>query len=81
MTNEQLNKGQELFHKIEILEKQLKRWKKAIRIPGNEICVTDSDGDKSMVYVKYIDFNVMKTLSVAAIEKELIELKNEFAKL
>lgn len=81
MTNEQLDKGQELSHKIEILEKQLKRWGKAIRITGNEICVTDSDEDKSIVHVNYIDFNVMKTLAIAAIEKELNELKNEFEKL
>lgn len=81
MTNEQLEKGQELSHKIEILEKQLKRWKKAIRITGDEICVKYSDGDKSTVYVKYIDFNIMKTLTIAVIEKELNELRNEFEKL
>lgn len=83
MTNEQLQNGAKLAEKIGALEAQLEGWKRAIRFPYDYVTLYSKGDDRSFDKIKtsYIDFDVMKTLAIARIEKELNELKIEFENL
>lgn len=83
MTNEQLQNGAKLAEKIGALEAQLEGWKCAIRFTYDYVTLYSKGDDRSFDKIKtsYIDFDVMKTLTIARIEKELNELKIEFENL
>lgn len=82
MTKEQLQNGKELAEKIEKLEAQLLGWKTANRLYFETIDLYSNDGKRyDKIDRKYIDFEVLKILTIARIEKELNELKTEFEKL
>lgn len=83
MTNEQLQNGAKLAEKIGALEAQLEGWKRAIRFTYDYVTLYSKGDDRSFDKIKtsYIDFDVMKTLTIARIEKELNELKTEFENL
>lgn len=83
MTNEQLQNGAKLAEKIGALEAQLEGWKRATRFTYENITLYCKGDDRSFDKIKtsYIDFDVMKTLTIARIEKELNELKTEFENL
>lgn len=83
MTNEQLQNGAKLAEQIGALEAQLEGWKRATRFTYNNVTLYSKGDDRSFDKIKtaYIDFEVLKTLTIARIEKELNELKTEFEKL
>lgn len=82
MTKEQLQNGKELAEKIEKLEAQLLCCKTANRFYFETIDLYSNDRKHyDKIDRKYIDFEVLKTLTIARIEKELNELKTEFEKL
>jgi hypothetical protein len=83
MTNEQLRNGAKLAEQIGALEAQLDGWKRATRFTYENVTLY-SEGEHQCfdkIKTSYIDFDVMKTLTIARIEKELNELKTEFEKL
>ena len=82
MTNEQLQNGAKLAEKIATLEAQLLGWQTSKRFYYQTISLYSETGkcyDK--MDPKYIDFEVLKTLTIARIEKELNKLKTEFENL
>lgn len=81
MTPEQLQKGKKLVVKIKELEDQLSRWVTAKRLFLPTIDLYTENGRGSGVDTKYIDFDVIKTLTMASIKKEIDELKQEFINL
>lgn len=83
MTNEQLQNGAKLAEQIGALEAQLEGWKRATRFTYDNVTLYSKGDDRSFDEIKtsYIDFDVMKTLTIARIEKELNELKTEFENL
>lgn len=83
MTNEQLQNGAKLAEKIGALELQLEGWKRATRFTYDNVTLYSKGDNLSFDKIKtsYIDFDVMKTLAIARIEKELNELKTEFENL
>lgn len=83
MTNEQLQNGAKLAEQIGALEAQLEGWKRATRFTYDNVTLYSKGDDRSFDKIKsaYIDFEVLKTLTIARIEKELNELKTEFEKL
>lgn len=83
MTTEQLENGAKLAEQIGALEAQLEGWKRATRFTYERITLYSKDDDRSFDKMKtaYIDFDVLKTLTIARIEKELNELKQQFESL
>lgn len=83
MTNEQLKNGARLAEQIGALEAQLNGWKRATRFTYDNVTLYSKGDNQSFDRIKtsYIDFEVMKTLAIARIEKELSELKTKFENL
>lgn len=83
MTTEQLENGAKLAERIGALEAQLEGWKRATRFTYKRIALYSKGDDRSFDQMKtaYIDFDVLKTLTIARIEKELNELKQQFESL
>lgn len=83
MTNEQLKNGARLAEQIGALEAQLDGWKRATRFTYDNVTLYSKGDNQSFDRIKtsYIDFEVMKTLAIARIEKELSELKTKFENL
>ena len=83
MTTEQLENGAKLAEQIGALEAQLEGWKRATRFTYEQITLYSKGDDRSFDKMKtaYIDFDVLKTLTIARIEKELNELKQQFESL
>lgn len=82
MTNEQLQDGAKLAEQIATLEAQLLGWKTSKRFYYQTISLYSETGkcyDK--INPEYVDFEVLKTLTIARIEKELNELKTKFENL
>lgn len=83
MTNKQLQNGAKLSEQIGALEAQLEGWKRATRFTYDNVTLYSKGDDRSFDKIKtaYINFEVLKILTIACIEKELNELKTEFEKL
>lgn len=84
MTTEQLQNGAKLAEAIAKLEAQLEGWKAAKRFTYQNINLyVPEQGGRHLdkIETQYIDFEVLKTLTIARIEKELNELKQQFEKL
>lgn len=83
MTTEQLENGAKLAEQIGALEAQLEGWKRATRFTYEQITLYSKGDGRSFDKMKtaYIDFDVLKTLTIARIEKELNELKQQFESL
>lgn len=84
MTTEQLQNGAKLAEKIEHLETQLAGWKAAERFSyqyTNLYAPLQGGRQLDKIETRYIDFEVLKTLTIARIEKELNELKQQFESL
>lgn len=85
MTNEQLENGKKLAEEIKKMEAQLAGWKYSTGFHYQTITLSANVEGNARTFDKmnpaYIDFEVLKTLAIARIEKELNELKTEFEKL
>lgn len=83
MTTEQLQNGKKIAEKIDQLETQLAGWNESDRLFFDTIPLHEKSGNGRQLNLsrEYVDFEVLKTLTIARIEKELNELKTEFEKL
>lgn len=83
MTDEQLQYGAKLAEQIGELEAQLVGWKRATRFTYENVTLYSKGDARNFDKIKtaYIDFEVLKTLTIARIEKELNELKVKFESL
>lgn len=79
MTKEQMDTANSLYNKIGSLQNQKKIWEDAECF--NSICVETKAERQIYVSRSYLDFEVIKTLALARIEKELKEAQAEFDKL
>lgn len=83
MTNEQLQNGKKIAEQIEKLEVQLAGWQESDRLFFDTISTHEKSGNGRQLNLsrEYVDFEVLKTLTIARIEKELNELKQQFESL
>lgn len=81
MTEEKLQKANELKTKIDRIQKQLEFWKQAKRFNRDAISMYDYKNNSFEVNVCNIDFEVMKTLAISKIEKDLKAVTDEFNNL
>lgn len=84
MTEEQLKNGQNLLERINRLEKKIKRWEQAEKLVNVKIRIpTDSyrSEDYEETDTSYLNFEEMKMLVLARMNKRLEQLKQEFEAL
>lgn len=84
MTEEQLKNGQNLLERINRLEKRIRRWEQAERLYSVKIRIpTDSyrNEDYEETETSYFNFEEMKMLVLARMNKKLEQLKEEFETL
>lgn len=79
MNKEQLQAGKALSSKIDGLKEQLDFWKQAKDL--SVVQLKDLSGYGKQVNVYYIDFKVLKTLTISEIENALTALEKEFTNL
>lgn len=79
MTQEQLTKAQKLNDRLTFLQKELSIWKaaKGFRLNPSFYCENDTNNVESNL----IDFNLLKLVTIARIEKEITEIETQFAAL
>lgn len=84
MTEEKIKQGEELLNKLSWLKDQKRRWEAGQEIKSLELCSRSDYGrvDKVMeVYKGFINFQDLKLLVIARIEKRLKEVQTEFDNL
>lgn len=87
MTEEQLKDGQNLIDKIKTLEKRIAAWNKSTKIHHivlsnpSERCSYQMETYEDHNISAYIDFDVIKTLVLANMNKRLEGLEEQFRKL
>lgn len=82
MTEEQLKTAIELNKDIEYLKNQLDRWKNAESFKEKTITLwCPKIGGQMSIDNSYIDFEIIKALTISTITKKLEELENQFKDL
>lgn len=84
MTEEKLNKGKELIKHIKHLIEQKEKWEEANAIHKIELSTTITCYGQSKymeVDDSFVNFEDMKLLALARIQKRIGELKKEFNNL
>ena len=86
MTDEQLKQGQELKAKIDRLRENIRYWKDATGIIEINIQYQFRDGylEEKRHFVDegyYVNFGVLKTLTLQAMRTELEKLEKEYREL
>lgn len=84
MTEEKIKKGEELLKKIAWLEDQKVRWEVGQEIRCLEVCDRDNYGHVGRVLQvgkDFVDFQDLKLLAIARIERRLKEVQREFDNL
>lgn len=80
MTEERLKKANELLERIKEYQKEIASWKMAVSFRNKEVSLR-SDGTSYEVRTGFIDFEVIKTLTLARLKKDLESLETEFKNL
>lgn len=80
MTEERLKKSNELLERIKKYQKEIDSWKMAVRFRNKEVSLR-ADHMGYEVHTKFIDFEVVKTLTLARLKKDLEVLETEFKNL
>lgn len=80
MTEERLKKSNELLERIKKYQKEIDSWKMAVRFRNKEVPLRDDDMGYE-VHTEFIDFEVVKTLTLARLKKDLESLETEFKNL
>lgn len=82
MDNDKLQRATQLKESIESVEKQKKFWDSATEIRSVGVLWDYGNGfTMDNVQTKYINFDVLKALTLDTINKKLSELKNQYAEL
>ena len=84
MTEEKVKQGEALLKKIAWLEDQKKRWEVGQEIKSLEVCNKDNYGHIGRVLQvddAFINFEDLKLLAIARIERRLKEVQIEFDNL
>ncbi len=80
MTEERLKKANELLERIKKYQKEIDSWKMAVRFRNQEVSLRADDMGYD-VHTEFIDFEVVKTLTLARLKKDLESLETEFKNL
>jgi hypothetical protein len=80
MTEERLKKANELLERIKEYQKEIASWEMAVRFRNKEVSLR-SDDTGYEVRTGFIDFEVVKTLTLARLKKDLEVLETEFKNL
>lgn len=80
MTEERLKKTNELLERIKKYQKEIDSWKMAVRFRNQEVSLRSDDMGYD-VHTEFIDFEVVKTLTLARLKKDLESLETEFKNL
>ena len=84
MTDEQLNKGQELKKKIDSLRSKIGYWEKATCIVEIHLQYPYAYPSESRTFTDtgtYVNFEVLKTLTLQTMKTKLEELEKEYREL
>ena len=80
MTEERLKKANELLERIKEYQKEIASWEMAVRFRNKEVQLRADDMGYE-VRTGFIDFEVVKTLTLARLKKDLEVLETEFKNL
>lgn len=80
MTEERLKKANKLLERIKKYQKEIDSWKMAVRFRNQEVSLRSDDMGYD-VHTEFIDFEVVKTLTLARLKKDLESLETEFKNL
>jgi hypothetical protein len=83
MDNDKLQKGIDLKDKIEQLEKRLNIWEKSERFTSINIVFINGYNGRNTENMdsEFVNFEVLKALTIDSIKKELTQLKAEYENL
>lgn len=82
MAEEKVKKGEELLKKLSYLKDQRQRWEKGEKIFRLEVYTTTNYGrDVISIDDSFINFNEVKLLAIAKINKRIDEVQREFDEL
>lgn len=82
MTEEKVKKGEELLKKLSYLKDQRQRWEKGEKIFRLEVYTTTNySRDVISIDDSFINFNEVKLLAIAKINKRIGEVQREFDEL
>lgn len=82
MTEEKVKKDEELLKKLSYLKDQRQRWEKGEKIFRLEVYTTTNYGrDVISIDDSFINFNEVKLLAIAKINKRIDEVQREFDEL
>lgn len=80
MTEERLKKANELSENIKMYQKEIASWKMAVCFRNKEVSLRSDDMGYE-VRTGFIDFELVKTLTLARLKKDLEVLEEEFKNL
>lgn len=80
MTEERLKKASELLERIKEYQKEIASWKMAVSFRNKEVSLRSDDMGYE-VRTGFINFEVIKTLTLARLKKDLEVLEEEFKNL
>lgn len=84
MTEEKIKQGEELLKKLEYLKDQKKRWELAKKIRRLELYTLSNYGRDGLVLEvnkEFINFDDLKLLVLAKLDKRIKEVQEEFNNL
>lgn len=81
MNIEQLNKGQALSDEIGVIKEMIKRWESSESFGEETVYTTTEKKNRQSVSLDYVDFAIVKTLTLSTLQKRLTELQKQFDEL
>lgn len=84
MTEEKIKQGEELLKKLAYLKDQKKRWELAKKIRRLELCTLSDYGRDGLVLEvnkEFINFDDLKLLVLAKLDKRIKQVQEEFDNL
>lgn len=83
MTEEKIKQGEELLKKLGWLKEQKKKWEAGQEIRSLELCNINDHGINRVMEVSnsFINFEELKLLILARIDKRIEEVQTEFDNL
>lgn len=84
MTEEKVRKGEELLKRLSYLKDQKERWEKGEKFLHPEVCTIGEYGkvlNSMSIDDSFINFDEIKLLAIAKINKRISEVQKEFDEL
>ena len=81
MTEEKVKQGEELLERLDKLKDQRKRWEEGVRFYKVELADTKEYSREQSIFridSSFINFDEVKLLTIAKIDKRISEVQEEF---